>query len=71
MVTIRAEQRGDAEAIRRLLASSVPSVGEARLVDLLLAAGRLQIALVAEVGGDVPGAASGVVGATWSARLRG
>lgn len=46
-MTIRHEQAGDAAAIFAVHAGSFPSDAEARLVDLLRAAGRLIVSLVA------------------------
>jgi putative acetyltransferase len=68
---IRPERRDDAAAIYAVQAASFPSAAEARLVDLLRAAGRLAVSLVAENGGVVIGhiafspvmVASGVCGA--------
>jgi putative acetyltransferase len=70
MVAIHPERPGDAAAIRAVHAASFPTDVESRLVDLLRAAGRLPVSLVAEVGGVVVGhvafspvtAASGAVG---------
>ena len=47
MTTVRAEQPGDADAIRGVHAASFPTPAEARLVDLLRQAGHLSISLVA------------------------
>ena len=55
MATVRFEQPEDATAIHAIHAASFPTDGEARLVDLLRAAGRLRISLVAENGGLVVG----------------
>jgi putative acetyltransferase len=55
MVTIRPELPRDVEAIHALHASSFPTDAEARLVELLRAAGWLHISLVAEVDGAVVG----------------
>lgn len=44
---IRDEQPGDFDAIHKLVASAFPTDAEARLVDLLRAAGRLHVSLVA------------------------
>jgi putative acetyltransferase len=49
-VTIRPEQPTDLAAIHALNAASFPAPGEARLVDLLRDAGRLQVSLVADAG---------------------
>jgi putative acetyltransferase len=46
---IRPEQPSDAPRIHALHAASFPTPAEARLVDLLRAAGRLMVSLVAEV----------------------
>jgi putative acetyltransferase len=71
VTVIRPEQSGDAASIHAVHVSSFPTDAEARLVELLRAAGRLSVSLVAEVGGSVVGhvafspvtAASGTVGA--------
>jgi putative acetyltransferase len=71
MVAIRPERPGDAASIRAVHVASFPTDLEARLVDLLRAADRLPVSLVAEVGGEVIGhiafspvtAASGAIGA--------
>lgn len=71
MVVIRPERPGDAAAIHAVHAGSFPTAAEARLVDLLRAAGRLSVSLVAELDGVVVGhvafspvaTASGVAGA--------
>ena len=71
MLVIRPEQPADAAAVFELHAASFPSTAEARLVDLLRAAGRLRVSLVAEAEGEVVGhvafspvtAASGPAGA--------
>ena len=71
MVAVHAERPGDAAAIRAVHVASFPTDLEARLVDLLRAAGRLRVSLVAEVGGAIVGhiafspvtAASGPAGA--------
>jgi putative acetyltransferase len=52
---VRPEQPGDAVAIYAVHAASFPSAAEARLVDLLRAASRLHVSLVAEIGGIVIG----------------
>src|SRR5262245_54256578 len=52
---IRFERPGDAAAIHAVHAESFPTDGEARLVDLLRDAGRLQVSLVAEVLGVIVG----------------
>lgn len=49
MATIRPERTGDAAAIYSIHAASFPTEAEARLVDLLRTADRLQASLVAEV----------------------
>src|SRR5687767_1722543 len=54
-VVVRPEEPGDAAAIHAVHAASFPTAGEARLVNLLRAAGRLTISLVAESGGSVVG----------------
>jgi putative acetyltransferase len=59
MVAVHAERPGDAAAIHAVHAASFPTDLEARLVDLLRAAGRLRVSLVAEVGGAVVGARAG------------
>ena len=69
-MVVRPEQPGDAAVVRAVHAASFPTSAEARLVDLLRAAGRLRVSLVAEVGGAVVGhvafspvtAASGATG---------
>src|SRR5436190_24400788 len=71
MVAVHPERPGGAAAINAVHAASFPTDLEARLVDLLRAAGRLRVSLVAEVGGAVVGhiafspvtAASGAEGA--------
>jgi putative acetyltransferase len=71
MVAVHPERPGDAAAIHAVHAGSFPTDLEASLVDLLRAAGRLPVSLVAEVSGAVVGhvafspvtAASGAVGA--------
>ena len=55
MKTIRHERAGDASGIYAVHAQSFPSPGEARLVDLLRAAGRLAVSVLAEVDGCVVG----------------
>jgi putative acetyltransferase len=70
-VLVRPEQPSDAASVRAVHTASFPTDLEARLVDLLRAAGRLRVSLVAEVGGAVVGhiafspvtAASGAAGA--------
>jgi putative acetyltransferase len=52
---IRQEQHGDVAAIRSVHVASFPTSEEARLVDLLRDAGRLQVSLLAEVDGTVVG----------------
>jgi putative acetyltransferase len=49
-VVLRAEQTGDAPGIRAVHEAALPGPSEARLVDALRAAGRLEISLVAEAG---------------------
>lgn len=71
MALIRPEQSGDVSAIHAVHAASFPSHAEAHLVDLLRAAGRLRVSLVAVVDEQVVGhiafspvtAASGAIGA--------
>jgi putative acetyltransferase len=71
LATIRAERVDDAAAIYAVHAGSFPTDAEARLVELLRAADRLPVSLVAEVGGVVVGhvafspvtASSGAAGA--------
>ena len=71
MAMVRPERPDDVAAIRAVHAAGFPTDAEARLVDALLAAGRLSVSLVAEVGGAVVGhvgfspvtTASGMVGA--------
>lgn len=55
MLTIRTEQPGDIDAIRRVHEAAFPTPDEARLVDALRAMGQLLISLVADDGGDVTG----------------
>lgn len=55
MMTIRPERPDDVNAIRAVVEAAFPTPAEARLVDLLRAAGRLSISLVAEVDGRVVG----------------
>jgi putative acetyltransferase len=55
MTTVRPERPGDQAAIFAVLAACFPSDAEARLVDLLRAAGRLDVSLVAEVDGAIVG----------------
>ena len=55
MRTIRCEQAGDEAGIRAVHAQSFPSPAEARLVDLLRAAERLAVSLLADVDGCVVG----------------
>jgi putative acetyltransferase len=55
LTVVRPEQPGDAAAVHAVHATSFPTPAEARLVDLLRAAGRLRVSLVAEVGGAVVG----------------
>src|SRR5689334_1397668 len=71
MATVHPERPGDAAAVHAVHAASFPTELEARLVDLLRAARRLRVSLVAEVEGVVVGhiafspvtAASGAAGA--------
>ena len=71
MARIRAEQPGDHQAIHDLHRRGFPTNGEARLVDLLRAAGRLSVSLVAEIDNRMVGhvafspvtVTSGLVGA--------
>lgn len=68
---VRPERPADAMAIRAVHVASFPTDAEARLVDLLRAAGRLTISLMAEADGAIVGhvafspvtTATGVVGA--------
>jgi putative acetyltransferase len=55
VAAIRPERFDDAAAIYAVHASSFPTDAEARLVDLLRAADRLSVSLVAEVSGSVVG----------------
>lgn len=55
MVAVYPERPGDVAAIHAVHAASFPTDLEARLVDLLRAAGRLRVSLVAEAGGAVVG----------------
>ena len=71
MVVVRPERPDDVPTMRAVHAASFPTDLEARLVDLLRAAGRLSISLVAEVDGTIVGhvgfspvtTATGVIGA--------
>jgi len=54
-VSIRREQPGDEPDIYRVHSGSFPTEGEARLVNLLRAAKRLSLSLVAELDGEVVG----------------
>jgi putative acetyltransferase len=71
MAVVRPEQPGDVAAIHAVHAASFPTDVEARLVNLLRAAGHLLVSLVAEADGAVVGhvafsrvsAATGAVGA--------
>jgi putative acetyltransferase len=71
MVQVRAERPGDESAIHAVHAVSFPTDAEARLVQLLRAAGRLTVSLVAEADGVIVGhvafspvtTAAGAVGA--------
>ena len=55
MVSLRAEEPGDVEAVREVNARAFPTDAEARLVDALRAAGALVLSLVAEEDGRVVG----------------
>ena len=55
MTSVREERPEDAAAIRQVLAACFPTDAEARLVDLLRAAGHLTVSLVAEEDGQVIG----------------
>lgn len=55
MVTVRPELFGDEAVIRAIHEASFPTPVEARLVDLLRAAGHLSVSLVADTGGAVVG----------------
>lgn len=55
MAVVRFEQSGEEPAVYAVHSGCFPSAGEARLVDLLRAAGRLPVSLVAESGGVVVG----------------
>lgn len=55
MATIRPERPGDAAAIYAIHAASFPTDAEAKLVDLLRVAGRMQASLVAEIDGVIIG----------------
>jgi len=55
MTIVRPEQADDAARIYAIHAGCFPSTVEARLVDLLRAAGRLQVSLVAEADGQLVG----------------
>jgi len=55
MPSIRLEQARDEPAIHAVHAACFPTDAEARIVDLLRAAGRLTISLVAEAGGTLIG----------------
>jgi putative acetyltransferase len=52
---VRPERIGDQDAIRVVHTASFPTAAEARLVDALRTAGRLDISLVAETAGEVVG----------------
>jgi putative acetyltransferase len=52
---IRPERPTDAAAIHAVHAASFPTPAEARLVDVLRAAGRLRVSLVAEIDGAIVG----------------
>lgn len=54
-LSIRPEGPADADAIRRVLEAAFPTPAEARLVELLRAAGNLLISLVAEEDGIIVG----------------
>lgn len=54
-VIIRSEERGDREAVRRLLLAAFPGPGEADLVERLRGDGDMEIALVARSGGALAG----------------
>lgn len=55
LTSVREERPEDAAAIRQVLAACFPTDAEARLVDLLRAAGHLTVSLVAEEDGQVVG----------------
>jgi len=56
MIEIRSEHAGDLDAVRRVHESAfAPSLAEARLVDMLRAAGRVRVALVALAAGQIVG----------------
>ena len=55
MITVRPEIPDDLEAIRAVQIGAYPTTAEARLVDLLRAAGRLTVSLVALGEGEVIG----------------
>jgi putative acetyltransferase len=55
LIDVRPEAPGDAGAVHRVHAAAFPTDEEARLVARLRAAGRVRVALVAEVGGAVVG----------------
>jgi putative acetyltransferase len=52
---IRAEQPADAAAVHQVHATAFPTAAEAQLVDLLRAAGKAWISLVAEIDGRIVG----------------
>ena len=55
MTTVRPEESGDVDAIRRVHTASFRTPTEARLVDLLRDAGHLSVSLVAVLGDAVIG----------------
>ncbi|MEI6726755.1 MAG: N-acetyltransferase [Actinomycetes bacterium] len=55
MTEVRAEQAGDAPAIRAVLGACFPTEAEARLVELLRADFSLPVSLVADQGGELIG----------------
>jgi putative acetyltransferase len=55
METIRAEQPGDAAAVRRVHQAAFPTAAEADLVDKLRTGGKAAVSLVAEDDGEIVG----------------
>ena len=55
METIRAEQAGDAAAVRRVHQAAFPTAAEADLVDKLRTGGKAAVSLVAEDDGEIVG----------------
>ncbi len=55
MIRIRAERRGEADALRAILMAAFPTHGEADLVDRLRRDGDIMISLVADADGELVG----------------